>query len=98
MKLRLTLAAEANIDIVLSWYRERGRDLAGQFMAEFDRCLESIERNPLSFAKVHLDIRRILLRRFPYCVFFIATEDEVVVLACLHGHRDPKIWKGRHDA
>jgi hypothetical protein len=25
-------------------------------------------------------------------------ESELVVLGCLHGHRDPEIWRGRRDA
>lgn len=45
-----------------------------------------------------LDIRRALLRRFPYCVFYIVLSNEIVVLACVHGHRDPKIWQDRPEA
>jgi hypothetical protein len=47
---------------------------------------------------VHRTIRRALLRRFPRCVFYIASDQEILVPACLHGHRDPTVWKGRHDA
>jgi len=39
-----------------------------------------------------------LLRRFPYCVFYILEPNEIVVLACMHGHRDPQLWRERRDA
>jgi plasmid stabilization system protein ParE len=96
--VRLTRSAEADVEGVLSWYRERGHELADQFFGALERCLESVERNPLAFGKVHGDIRRALLRRFPYCVFYIVSQQEIVVLACVHGHRDPETWKSRRDA
>ena len=98
MTLRLSPGAEADVDGVLAWYRERGHDLAGQFLGALDQCLDFVARNPLSFALVHGDIRRALLRRFPYCVFYVVSDKEIVVLACLHGHRDPELWKELRDA
>ena len=98
MTLRFSRAAEVDVDGVLSWYRERGHDLADEFLLALEQCLYSIQENPLAFAVVHRDIRRALLRRFPYCVFYIKSDNEVVVLACLHGHRDPQVWQERRDA
>jgi len=98
VNIRFRDAAEADVGDALAWYRERGHELGDQFVQALDQCLESIQRNPLAFAKVHGEIRRALLRRFPYCVFYVIAASEVVVLACLHGHRDPKIWQGRRDA
>lgn len=97
MIVRLTRLAEADVEGILSWYRERGHDLGDHFLGALERCLESIERSPLAFAKAHGDIRRALLRRFPYCIFYMVSQQEIVVLACVHGHRDPETWKGRSD-
>jgi len=36
-----------------------------------------------------------VLKRFPYSVLFRASEDEVVVIACFHGRRDPHDWLRR---
>jgi len=49
------------------------------------------ERYPL----VRGTVRRALLRRFPYAVFFVATADFVSVLACMHARRDPRRWQER---
>ena len=96
--LRFRAAAESDVGDAFFWYRERGHDLGDQFLQALDECLASIQQNPLACAKVHGDIRRGLLRRFPYCVFYIVAAEEIVVLGCLHGHRDPKIWQDRRDA
>jgi hypothetical protein len=36
-----------------------------------------------------------LLRRFPYAVYFSVQENAVVILAVLHVHRDPAAWQVR---
>jgi plasmid stabilization system protein ParE len=41
------------------------------------------------------DIRKAVLRRFPYVILFRALEHEVVVIACFHGRRDPDEWRTR---
>jgi hypothetical protein len=44
---------------------------------------------------VHRTVRRALLRRFPFGVFYRAEPSRIVVIGILHGSRDPKVWKGR---
>lgn len=46
---------------------------------------------------VHRDTRRLLLRRFPYGVFYRLVKDEIVVVGCLHAKRHPRVWRGRND-
>lgn len=79
MKVRLTRAAEVDVAGVLAWYSERDAELGERFFRAIESCLGSIEEKPHAFAKVHGDIRRALLRRFPYCVYYIVSGREVVV-------------------
>jgi len=44
------------------------------------------------FARVHGAVRRTVVSRFPYAVFFRGEPKRVVVLAVLHMARDPKLW------
>jgi plasmid stabilization system protein ParE len=39
------------------------------------------------------DIRRAPLRRFPYGILYVVTDDELLILNCFHGHRDPRDWQ-----
>jgi toxin ParE1/3/4 len=41
------------------------------------------------YPAVHGDVRRALLRRFPYSVFFLVEDDLAIVLAVHHRRRDP---------
>jgi hypothetical protein len=35
------------------------------------------------------------MRRFPYAVYFVTTEEAPVIIAVLHQHRRPEAWKQR---
>jgi plasmid stabilization system protein ParE len=41
------------------------------------------------------EVRRALIRRFPYAIYFFADPEAIVVLACLHVRRDPQVWQSR---
>ncbi len=49
-----------------------------------------IALNPLLYRVVHGEIRRRLLRRFPYAVYFTLEGNEIVVLGLFHCARDPR--------
>jgi plasmid stabilization system protein ParE len=67
----------------------------GQGWEEVDRAQASIVRNPLAYPRVHGEIRRALVPRFPYAIYFHIGADELVVLAIMHGRRLPRRWQSR---
>ena len=97
MRLRLTPLAEADVHDIYKWYRDQGEGLGLEFRLALDACLNRIRRNPFAYPKVHGEIRRALLQRFPYCVFYVASESDVGVVGVFHGHRDPQVWQSRRD-
>ena len=44
---------------------------------------------------IRYDVRRALVRRFPYSILYVADPKATVVLACFHGRRDPRRWHDR---
>jgi hypothetical protein len=72
------------------WYERKAPGLGEEFLRMFYACLEGIKRNPLGSARVHHDIRRSLLRRFPYAVYFRAKDNELIVFGLFHCARNPQ--------
>lgn len=97
MTRRLVFRPEADLEIneAAEWYEARGQGLAVEFLRVLDACIESIRREPLLYPVVHGEARRAVLRRFPYSVIYAVREEEIVVIACFHGRRDPKRWQDR---
>lgn len=87
--------AEADLEDAARWYEQRRGGLGKEFLDEVLRTLGTIEGNPELYARVHGDIRRAMLNRFPFGVFYLIESEGVVVVAVLHASRDPARWKER---
>ena len=94
-RIVLRLAAAAELEDARLWYEERRAGLGADFIECVDEALERIDAAPLAHPRVHGEVRRVLLRRFPYAVFFVVEPERVVVLAVFHASRAPSIWQGR---
>jgi plasmid stabilization system protein ParE len=70
-------------------------DWATNFGKRFDAFSMQISENPRRYQIAHRDLRRVLLARFPYCVYFREFPEVIIVIACMHGRRDPERWQNR---
>ena len=77
------------------WYRERQPDAARHFTEELHHCIDRIRSTPETFPLVDPPLRRALLRRFPYAVFYRVTDHEIVIVSCFHVRRNPEAWRRR---
>lgn len=87
--------AEVDITDAALWYETQSQGLGSDFLRSVDACLADVARAPRRFPVIRRNMRRALLRRFPYGVFFIESDDAVEVVACLHVRRDPQHWSER---
>lgn len=74
------------------WYEQQRIGLGEQFLAAVNASFDAIEQFSEMFAPVHGDVRRAIVSRFPYAVFYRVEPGQIVVLAVLHTARDPKLW------
>ena len=88
-------AAEAEISEAFQWYEDKSIGLGSEFMRAVDASLSAIQRFPTSYAVVYKEIRRAVLRRFPYSLYYLYENDIIVIIACFHGSRDPRHWQDR---
>jgi plasmid stabilization system protein ParE len=97
LKLVVTAAAQNDIIAAQDWYAERSVELGRRFRRAIDRAVFSIGQNPLAFPVVWRDrVRRALvLDRFPYALYFTIDAEQVTIIACFHGRRDPQRWQER---
>ena len=92
-KLILRQDAEKDLAQAYKWYNENVPGLGSDFLAVVERALESIQDNPLRFPVIYRNVRRALVKRFPFGIFFVTEEERVVVLAVMHTARDPAKWR-----
>jgi plasmid stabilization system protein ParE len=93
--VRLLQPAEQEMFDAAAYYESRVSDLGNAFLDKIASAVEDIAENPQRWPVIQLDIRRRLIHRFPYALFYRVDPDEIVVLAIAHLHRRPVYWIGR---
>lgn len=95
MRLVLRPVALAELEAARTWYDEQRTGLGSEFSNEADHAIGHIAEAPAAFPQLHGSIRRLLMRRFPYGIFYHYYGNEVVILAVMHLRRDPRRWEAR---
>jgi plasmid stabilization system protein ParE len=95
--LAVVFRASASTQVVdaRAWYDKQRQGLGAEFSRSLESAVNRVARNPLSAPVVHQDVRRVLLKRFPYSVFYMVEDDSLLVLSCMHTRRRPTDWVGR---
>ncbi len=91
------LGSEAEDDLLdaFRWYEQQRPGLGLVFRDEVDEAVGRIAREPLAYAVQYRDLRRALVHRFPYAIYYRVQADLIVVVAVVHGKRHARVWKRR---
>jgi len=77
------------------WYTEQRPSLGTEFRDALRDAVRRMRGTPLAYPVVHRDLRRVLVDRFPYAVFYRVMPEAIVVVGVVHGKRHPRVWKTR---
>jgi hypothetical protein len=93
----LRVRPEAEIDAFEAtlWYEGERPGLGGELLDAVREVFGHVAASPNRFPIVSENVRRALLRRFPFGVFFVVEDDAPTVIAIMHLHRDPGTWAQR---
>lgn len=95
MNVAFLQEAQAELDDAFSWYEEQAVGLGYEFLDELDQTLRLIATFPEFHPLVDKTLRRCLVNRFPYGVFYGAVDDSIIVVAIAHLRRKPSYWNHR---
>ena len=90
--VRLVQPAELEMFDAAAYYESQVPGLGGTFLDKIALAVADISDNPQRWPIIQAGIRRRLIHRFPYGLFYRDDPDEVVVLAIAHLHRRPVYW------
>ncbi|MFH1050384.1 MAG: type II toxin-antitoxin system RelE/ParE family toxin [bacterium] len=74
---------------------QNAKNLGTRFINELDSVFEKIQNAPQKYNQIHKNIRRALCLRFPYSIYFINNNPDILVIAVLHQRRNPVYWQNR---
>lgn len=94
-KIRISSRALRETAEAYERYEAQSTGLGDEFLTSIELQLKRLEQAPLLYAEVRYRMRRALLPRFPYAVFYTVHNGIVQVLAILHTARSPRKWPKR---
>lgn len=87
--------ANAELQGAIAFYEALRQGLGRDLLREVEKAVVQIQRNPGMFSIHREDIRKCIVRRFPYTIFFQELDDAIWIAAVAHQKRRPDYWSGR---
>jgi plasmid stabilization system protein ParE len=87
--------AEDEFNSAIDYYENIEPGLGYDFAVEVYSAIQRAGAFPKAWVVIEDDIRRSLVRRFPYGVLYSEEQEGLFILAVMNLHRDPMYWKYR---
>jgi len=87
--------AEAELLEAIPYYGSREGSEEDPSLAAINRHVLEIASSPHRYPKVGRDIRRCVVRKFPFIIFFKDHPDRIRILTIAHTSRHPEYWRSR---
>lgn len=95
LSIVLSPAAQEEFDEAIDWYEQQSAGLGVEFLNRVEESFDLISATPEAYPIVFAEMRRIVVRKFPYLIFYRVEPKQIVVLAIFHSKREPKTWQSR---
>ena len=95
MQIRFHADAEAELIAARVWYGLQREGLESALMQRVDEALGRILAAPYSYPVVYRQLRRVVIRQFPFAIFYEPLGDEIFVFAVYHSKRNPETLRER---
>ena len=77
------------------FYEAANTGLGQDFLDDIQHAIDGVREHPEMGIVVSKELRRVLIRRFPFTVIYAVGPEQIVVVAIAHQRRRPGYWKGR---
>ncbi len=95
--IELSDEAEFDFECSYNYYNAINQKVADDFLKQIDKSFTSIKKNPLGYSVVYKEVRKSVLKKFPFIVYYKIDLVIIRVIAIFHASRNPEIWKERSD-
>jgi len=89
MKLKILELASFEIEDAKQYYNLQQDKLGDRFKKDVQKSIDNIVLSPKLYPQAKNSMRRCLLHRFPYSIFYDIDDDTVVILSIAHQRREP---------
>jgi hypothetical protein len=87
--------AELELNAAIDYYEAIENGLGYDFSLEIISAIGRVFDFPKAWLIIEGDIRRALVKRFPYGILYAEDQCLIYIIAVMHLHRAPEYWKHR---
>lgn len=93
--IELSNEAEKDFEKSYAFYYENNPKVADTFFQNINRSFEKIKENPHTFPTVHKDVKKYVIKKFPFVIYYRLMNTIIRVIAIFHSSRNPEKWNER---
>lgn len=82
--------AKTDVKKAFSWYEQQKSGLGYSFLDNLEDAIINIQHNPLLYPKTHKNLRRILLKRFPYSLYYLVENEIIYIFSVFDNRQNPE--------
>ncbi len=87
--------AKNELENSIIFYNNQVKRLGSVFLEEVEYFIGLIQNFPKSGKLLTNNVRKLLLKRFPYMILYIFKNNQVYIVAVAHQMQKPNYWKKR---
>jgi toxin ParE1/3/4 len=93
--IRIKTEAEGELWDSVDFYEKRNPGLGLDFEQEVRRVALLIQNTPNRFPLQKDGTRKVVMKRFPFAIYYVEMTDSIWVIAVAHTRRKPWYWRER---
>ena len=76
-----------DLNEAIEWHEKESPGLGKRFFKSFEKTKENILRPPATYPNITPQVKRILIKNFPYKVFYTISEKKIFIIGVVHSKR-----------
>ncbi len=95
MRVKIIEPAEIELNDAFEYYENELDGLGYRFIDEFNDAVNRILKHPHAWSSVKNNVRKCILKKFPFKIIYAIHDKLIVILAIAHQRRHPDYWIDR---
>jgi plasmid stabilization system protein ParE len=86
---------QEEVDQAYQWYETQRPELGDEFLDCVSRQVNLICQMPEAYRLVYRDVRRSLVKRFPYAIYYRIVSSRIIIIAVIHTRKNARKIQSR---
>ena len=82
--------AELDLNEIADWYKNIRAGLEQEFLICIEAEVELIRKKPLIYKEFYKNVRKAIINKFPYGIYYLIEEERILLISISHHKRGQK--------